>query len=137
MKKTLILENKLEQIAKLEGFVEDVCQDVEAPPTLSFELNLALEEAVANVINYAYPKDELHTLQLTAEQLGDQLVFEIIDSGKPFNPLTDAKEPDVTLSAEERPIGGLGIFLMRQLMHHLAYKRENGFNILTLSKKLN
>lgn len=136
MKKTLILENKLEQITLLEGFVEDACQAAKADPSMSFELNLALEEAVANVINYAYPQGELHTFQLTAELQDNELVFELSDSGAPFNPLADAKEPDITLSAEERPIGGLGIFLIKQLMNRVEYKRDNGCNILTLSKKL-
>ena len=98
-------------------------------------LNLALEEAVTNVVMYAYSEGTDGLVDITAETKGQVLTFVIKDSGKAFDP-TQKEEADITLSAEERPIGGLGIFLVMNLMDEVKYERENGYNILTMSKKL-
>ena len=92
-----------------------------------------MEEAVVNVINYAYPKDEEHELTLTVRQLDNRIIFKIIDTGKEFDP-TKQPDADVTLSLEERPIGGLGIFLIRRIMQSVEYRRVGNKNILTMVK---
>ena len=102
-------------------------------------INLALEEAVSNVMLYAYPdrtdgKVFVEYLEVPTEQ-GRQMIFTISDSGIPFDP-TKKSEADITLSAEERAIGGLGIHLVRQLMDQIIYERIDDKNILTLIKKL-
>jgi anti-sigma regulatory factor (Ser/Thr protein kinase) len=102
---------------------------------VSFNIHLALEEAVTNVIMYAYPQDEEHTFTLTVRQIDNRLIFKVIDSGKEFDP-TLHPEANVTLSLEERPIGGLGIFLIRNIMQAVEYRREDGKNILTMVKVL-
>ena len=98
-------------------------------------LNLALEEAVVNVMNYAYPKGTVGTVTIDAEASDERLKFVITDTGQPFDPTAQA-DADVTLSIEERPIGGLGIFLVRQIMDTVAYQRLNGVNQLTLLKMM-
>ena len=104
-------------------------------PDVIFNLNLVLEEAVANVINYAYPKEEHESIYLSAKLQEGSIVFVLTDTGKEFDP-TMAPEADITLSAEDRPIGGLGIFLIRQIMNEVKYERIEGKNVLTLGKKL-
>ena len=100
-----------------------------------FNLNLILEEAVANIINYAYPKEKNEKIYLSARLQDGSIVLVLTDTGKEFDP-TMAPEADVTLSADERQIGGLGIFLIRQIMNEVKYERIEGKNILTLAKKL-
>jgi sigma-B regulation protein RsbU (phosphoserine phosphatase) len=94
-----------------------------------FQLNLALEEAVVNVMNYAYQDSGLIDLSATAAD--SEIIFVLEDSGKAFDP-TKVDDPDITLSAEDRDIGGLGIFLVQQLMSSVTYSRENGKNVLTM-----
>ena len=103
--------------------------------TDSMNMNLALEEAVVNVMNYAYPEGTIGDILIEAATTETQLVFTIKDSGTPFDP-TQVEDPDTTLSIEDRPIGGLGIFLVKQLMDSVTYNYTDGFNILTLKKKL-
>jgi anti-sigma regulatory factor (Ser/Thr protein kinase) len=100
-----------------------------------FNLTLVLEEAVVNVINYAYPKEDHESIYLSAKMQDGSIIFVLSDSGKEFDP-TMAPEADVTLSAEDRQIGGLGIFLIRQIMNEVKYERIDGKNVLTLEKKL-
>ena len=100
-----------------------------------FNLNLVLEEAVVNIINYAYPKEEHEKIYLSAKLHNDSIILVLTDTGKEFDP-TMVPDTDITLSADERPIGGLGIFLIRQIMNEVKYERIDGKNVLTLEKKL-
>ncbi|MBE6301623.1 MAG: ATP-binding protein [Parabacteroides distasonis] len=136
MEKKLILQNNVSEINKLVLFLEELGEEFGLPADLVFNLNLVLEEAVSNVILYAYPEGEEHEVLLSAKKIADKLIFVLTDSGKEFDP-TKMEEVDVTLSAEERPIGGLGIFLIRQIMNTVEYQRIDGQNVLTLSKNLN
>ena len=131
----IVMRNDIRQIPTLAEWVEGL----RIPTELNMPINLALEEAVSNVMLYAYPgqndgKVFVEFVQTRDEQ-GEKLVFTISDSGVPFDP-TQKPETDITLSAEERAIGGLGIHLVRQLMDEIVYVREDGKNILTLVKKL-
>lgn len=116
-------------------FVETVCDEMGVDMATAMQLNLAIEEAVVNVMNYAYPAGTRGDICLAAHAEGDAITFILSDSGIPFDP-TAQKEADTSLSAEERPIGGLGIFLVKQLMDTVTYRRAEGRNILTLTKKL-
>jgi len=135
MTKQLVLHNDVQQIALLADFIDAVAEATGIEPSLAMSLNLALEEAVTNVVMYAYSEGTDGLVDITAETKGQVLTFVIKDSGKAFDP-TQKEEADITLSAEERPIGGLGIFLVMNLMDEVKYERENGYNILTMSKKL-
>ena len=135
MEKKLVLKNEISEINKLATFVEELGDELNLTPDLVFNLNLVLEEAVSNVILYAYPKEESQEIYLSASVLDNNLVFVLTDTGKEFDP-TQAPDADVTLSAEEREIGGLGIFLIRQIMNKVEYQRINGKNLLTLAKEL-
>lgn len=135
MEKKLVLKNEISEINKLAIFIEEVGEELNLPSELVFNLNLVLEEAVSNVILYAYPKEEHQEILLTARKSDKNLIFILTDSGKEFDP-TQAPDADITLSAEEREIGGLGIFLIRQIMNEVAYQRIEGKNVLTLSKQI-
>lgn len=135
MEKKLILQNEVAEISKLAIFIEELGEEFGLSPELVFNLNLVLEEAVSNVILYAYPKEEHQTISLIARKKDNQLIFVLTDSGKEFDP-TQVPDADITLSAEDRPIGGLGIFLIRQIMNTVEYQRIEGKNVLTLGKEL-
>jgi anti-sigma regulatory factor (Ser/Thr protein kinase) len=101
------------------------------------QLELAVEEMLVNVINYAYPETEAGEVELDYQLSDDHsIVVEIRDWGVPFNPLT-YPEPDTTVAIAGREVGGLGIFLARQLVDAIQYRREHGQNILTLRVQLN
>ena len=136
MEKKLVLKNEISEISKLAVFIEELGEELHLTPDLVFNLNLVLEEAVSNVILYAYPKGEQQEISLSANVSDNNLVFVLTDSGKEFDP-TQAPDADITLSAEERQIGGLGIFLIRQIMNQIEYQRIDGKNVLTLGKQLN
>ena len=135
MEKSIILANELSEISKLNDFIEDIGNEFSLTPDVVFNLTLVLEEAVVNVINYAYPKEDHESIYLSAKMQDGSIIFVLSDSGKEFDP-TMAPEADVTLSAEDRQIGGLGIFLIRQIMNEVKYERIDGKNVLTLEKKL-
>jgi len=129
----LTLHNDIKQIALLPEFVDAVTGQVKIEPLDIANLNLALEEAVANVISYAYPEgtDGLVTIDACVE--GSKVTFVITDSGKAFDP-TAKEELDITAGVEERPIGGLGIHLVRTIMDTVSYERKEEQNILTITK---
>lgn len=135
MEKKLVIKNEISEIAKLSLFVEELSEELDLSPELTFNLNLVLEEAVVNVINYAYPKNESQEISLSAQKIDDNLYFVLTDSGKEFDP-TQVPDADISLSAEDRQIGGLGIFLIRQIMNKVEYQRIDGKNVLTLKKQL-
>lgn len=130
----LVLPNDIATIPQLNEFIDTVAEEVGLDMSLTMSLNLALEEAVVNVMDYAYPEGQRGDvdIEVTADQ--QWLTFVISDTGIAFDP-TAKEDVDTTLSAEERPIGGLGIFLVRQLMDVIDYKREGDKNVLTLRKK--
>ena len=135
LKRSLTLPNDVQTIPQLAEFVEGVGEELGFDMEDTMGLNLALEEAVVNVMTYAYPKGTLGTVQIDAEANDQRLKLVITDQGSPFDP-TAKEDADITLSVEDRPIGGLGIFLVRQLMDSINYERVNGSNVLTLRKKL-
>lgn len=131
----ITLPNDVQEVPQLNVFVDEVCEQVDFDMSTTLKLNLAIEEAVVNVMNYAYPAGEKGDVDIEAMINDEYLVFVISDSGTPFDPTAKA-EVDTTLSVEERGIGGLGIHLIRQIMDTINYKRVDGMNVLTLRKKL-
>lgn len=135
MEKSIVLANEISEVSRLNDFIEEIGREFAIAPDVLFNLNLVLEEAVVNVINYAYPKEEHEFIYLSASMHEGSIVLVLTDTGKAFDP-TAVPEADITLSADERQIGGLGIFLIRQIMNEVKYERIDGKNILTLEKKL-
>ena len=126
----ICMRNDIQQIPTLAEWVEGL----DIPTELSMPVNLALEEIVSNVMLYAYP-DKSGQVYVEFVRVADRLIFTVTDSGMAFDP-TQKEEVDTTLTAEERPIGGLGIHLVRQLMDEVCYQRLDNKNVLTLIKTI-
>ena len=133
---SLILPNDVDTIPQLNEYIDCICEENGIDMEIAMSLNLAIEEAVVNVMSYAYPDGAQGEVKIESGVDPNQITFVITDNGIPFDP-TAKEDVDVTLSAEERPIGGLGIHLIRQIMTHISYERKDGKNILTLSKDTN
>lgn len=131
----LVLHNDIQQIPQLADFIGRITAESGIDQSLSLSLNLALEEAVTNVILYAYPEGADGLVDIEAIIRDTQLDFIVSDSGKPFDP-TQVQEADVTLGVDDRPIGGLGVFLVRSIMDSVSYERKDGKNVLYMTKKL-
>ena len=131
----IILTNDIAEVSRLATFIEEVGEAFSLTPDVVFNLNLVIEEAVVNIIHYAYPKEEHQYIYLSAHLHEGSIVLVLTDTGKEFDP-TLAPDADITLSAEDREIGGLGIFLIRQIMNEVRYERIDGKNVLTLEKRL-
>ena len=130
----LVLSAKVENIPLLTDTVNELLEAMDCPMKAQVQIDVAIDEIFANIANYAYPNgDGKATVRYepTKDPNGIQITF--IDSGIPFNPL-EAKEPDTTLSAEEREIGGLGIFMVRKSMDDVQYEYKDRHNILRIRK---
>ena len=130
---TLVLKNDVHEVTRFSSFIKSVTEKLGIETPLARKLRLAVEEAVVNVISYAYPEGTEGDVTIKMMSDGHTLRFQIIDTGVPFDP-TKKEKADTTLSIEERQIGGLGIFLVRELMDTINYERVDGKNILTLIK---
>ena len=128
MQKILLLTNDIAQVPMLARWVEELGQELQLPLDVVFQLNLALEEAVVNVMNYAYPGEKGKPVTVTAEFIAskggeERILFVLTDEGVPFDP---------TLAAEQRSIGGLGIVLVQRLMENVTYERKGRQNVLSM-----
>lgn len=124
--------NKLNDVL---AFTEEALDSVDCPMKYSMILLVSIEEIFVNVAHYAYQDGGDVILEIEYEELNRKLTFRFIDQGVEFNPLMKA-DPDITLSAEEREIGGLGIYMMKQTMDEVEYVYKNNENILTMIKWL-
>ena len=131
----LVLKNDPSEVTLLGTFVKDFLARLNLEKKQAASIRLALEEAVVNVIDYAYPDGEEGTVTIQADSNLKEVRFMLTDSGIPFDP-TAMLEPDTTLDAQNRPIGGLGIFLSRKLMDSVSYIRKDGKNVLSLTKTI-
>ena len=127
---------KTESLNDVLGFVEEILEGYECPMKIQTAICVAIEEVFVNVAHYAYEgNDGDMTLHIGFDEEERTITFRIADKGIPFDPLKKP-DPDITLSAEEREIGGLGIFIAKKTMDSLNYSYENGENILTMTKKI-
>ena len=133
MELNLTIVNRIEELRCLAALVEEFGAGENWAPDLVFQVNLVIEEVAINVINYGHDGG-LHEIEIALTSELDALTIEVIDDGRAFDPTEDAKVPDVTLPMEERPVGGLGVYLVRTMMDEMRYRREEGRNHLTLVK---
>ena len=130
-KLSLRVENRIEELGRISAAVDQLAESEGWSPTLTFRVNLVLEEFGINVINYAH-EEGVHDFEITLLSESETLTIEITDDGVPFNPLEDKSEPDTAASMDERPIGGLGLHLVRNMTEEMRYERENSRNHSTL-----
>lgn len=135
LRESITLINDKDEAEKLGPFLKDFLSKLELDRKTAGGLRLALEEAVVNVIYYAYPEGETGDVTVYAESDRSEVRFTVVDSGKPFDP-TAVLSADTTLDAQNRPIGGLGIHLVRKLTDSVSYSRKDGKNVLILTKSI-
>lgn len=135
MEKEIQIINNLDELGRLSEFIEELGEALSLSTETTMHINLALEEAISNIIMYAYPQEEEHEIYLKVNAAKQQLIFLLTDNGLSFDP-TDVPDVDLSLSAEERQIGGLGIFLIRSIMNEVSYQRLDGENRLIMKKNL-
>ena len=134
--KELELEAKLENLEKVMAFVDEQLETAGCSMKIQMQIDLAVEEIFVNVANYAYsPEVGPATVRVEVKPDGSAVIITFIDQGVPYDPLAK-RDPDVTLSVDEREIGGLGIFLTKKNMDDVTYEYVNGSNVLTLKKNL-
>lgn len=135
--KELCVPASLEKLNEVMGFLEETLDELGCSMKVSMQIQVAAEEIFVNIVSYAYPdrEDGMACMQIGMSEDGESVEITFIDSGIPFDPLAKP-DPDVTLSAEERAIGGLGIFMVKKTMDQMKYVYEEGKNQLTMIKKI-
>ena len=134
--KVLNVNSKVENIPSVKNFVCSELEKLGCTERLVMQMKMAVDELFANISFYAYDSGYGPvTVQFDFEEESSSVILTFIDEGKPYNPL-EAEEPDVALEGELRPIGGLGIFLVRNMMDDMLYEYNDRRNILTLKKHI-
>ncbi len=131
---TLRLPNSFDALSTAADDTTHFLEAHSAPPDAVFAANLAIEELVTNIIKYGYDDADAHQIVIELAVSAHELRMKITDDGHAFNPF-DQPEPDTSLPAEDRPIGGLGIHFVRNMLDDCAYCRDAGHNMVTLTKK--
>ena len=136
MSKTITIEAKTDKLDNVLEFVGTILEEAECCMKAKLQIDVAVEEIFVNIAHYAYIDSE-GTAQVTVDIEGDPkaAVIEFRDSGMPFDPLAKP-DPDTTLTAAQRQIGGLGIFMVKKSMDDVSYRYEDGQNIFTMRKKI-
>ena len=124
----------LEELSKVNDQIGEFGEQQGWQPDLIFHVQLAIDEVGTNVIEHG-KNAEVHLIEVYLTSTTDSVILEIADDGAPFNPLEEAPTADVTLSLEDRAIGGLGLHLIKTLMDEQGYQRVDGKNLLTLVKR--
>ncbi|MBR1383620.1 MAG: ATP-binding protein [Ruminococcus sp.] len=134
--KELVIDALTDNLPQVLSFVDEQLEAADCPMKIQMQIDIAVEEIFVNIAHYAY-SPEVGTATVRVEVMGEPPAVDItfIDGGVPYDPLAKA-DPDVTLSAEERQIGGLGIFMVKKSMDDVKYEYLDGHNILTLKKGL-
>ncbi|MCE5321320.1 MAG: ATP-binding protein [Bacteroidales bacterium] len=133
--KILLVNNKIDELTRVARFLEELGEKWNLPDPLVFNLNLVMEEALANTILYGFSDDRNHTIEIQCSKSKSLISITIKDDGIEYDP-TQKKDPDMSLPAGERPIGGLGIFLIKKIMDSVHYKRIDNINNLILTKNI-
>jgi anti-sigma regulatory factor (Ser/Thr protein kinase) len=133
--KSLLVNNKIDELTRVALFLDELGTSWGLHDSLAANLNLVIEEALTNIILYGYNDSDNHIIEILLTRGDGQISITIKDDGLEFDP-TKMRDPDTTLSVEERPIGGLGIFLIKQIMDKVQYMREGKINYLILTKNI-
>ena len=129
----LSLVNDLQEIGSAAAKIDAYCEARALAPQIAYAINLSVDEILTNTISYGYDDDEQHRIDLTLRAEGETLLVVIEDDGRAFDSSL-AREPDVDATLEERSLGGLGLFLVQQMMDEVVYQRTDDRNVITLTK---
>ena len=135
MRKELKLKNQMEELERVNQFVEEIGDELGLDMEMLMNLNLVIEEMVVNVISYAYPEGKTAEIELLAESDGKELTFVLSDKGKAFDP-TAKETANMDINPADRDLGGMGIFIVKNIMNEVSYQRLEGKNLLTMKKDI-
>lgn len=132
--KVLKVDADIDRWPEVLEFVDSILEEHDVPPKIQIQIDVSMEELFVNIAHYAYP-DGKGWAEIHALITDDEAEFTLIDGGIPYDPLAKP-DPDISLAAEDRQIGGLGIYMVKKQVDKMSYSYENGHNILKISKKL-
>ncbi len=127
---SITVANDLQEVPQVAEQIETFCSNLNVSKKSTYRFNIALEEALTNIISYGFSGGGGHQIDIGVEFRDGELIATVSDDGKPFDPLSQAP-PDIHAKIEDRKVGGLGIHLLRTLMEKVEYRREGGINRLT------
>lgn len=134
--KELTIDATIDNVAVVTAFVDEQLEQLDCPMKTQCQVDIAIDELFGNIANYAYnPEIGAATVRVEVTENPLAVVITFIDNGVPYDPLAKA-DPDVTLSAEEREIGGLGIYMVKKTMDDVSYEYRDGKNILRIKKNI-
>ena len=133
--KEIEIDAKINNLEKVTSLIDEELLSVNCPPKVQAQIDVAIDELFSNIANYAYEDSTEQTITVRIDELSDTLKMTYIDSGYPYNPL-EKQDPDITLAASERSIGGLGIFLVKKMTDNMTYYYEDGKNHLQIEKSI-
>lgn len=136
MKTARTYSAKLENLDAIYADAESFCEQNGVDSSSLFALNLCLDEIFTNIVSYGYKNDDTKKVEIELEADGGMLSAKITDSAPPFDPLTQAATPDIAADAQNRDVGGLGIYFIKKNMDTVSYRYVGGKNELTMSKKI-
>jgi len=129
----IAITNDLGEIAGAAAKVDVFCEEHALSPEIVHAVNLSVDEILTNTISYGYEDDETHRIEITMRRQGAALIIAIVDDSAPFD-LSQTPEADIDAPLDEREVGGLGLFLVHQMMDNVEYERVDGRNVVTLTK---
>ena len=135
MRKEIKIRTQIGELERVARFIEEIGEEQGLDMELQMNLNLVMEEMVSNIIFYAYPEGSDATIDIVAECDGKELTFMLSDQGRAFDP-TMKKDADINVNPAERDLGGMGIYIVKNIMNDLSYQRLQGKNLLTMTKKI-
>ena len=135
MKKEIKIKNQVGELEHVNQFIEEIGEELGLDMELQMNLNLVMEEMVSNVIFYAYPEGADADIELMAESNGKELTFVLSDQGREFDP-TAKEDNDLDINPAERELGGMGIYIVKNIMNKVTYQRLEGKNLLTMKKDI-
>ena len=133
--KTVQITNQRDQVDTVRKFFDDYSKENKLTEKTVHDIQMALDELLTNIVNYGYEDSDEHKIDVRFGINDDAVRVEIIDDSKPYN-ILEQESPDISLSVEDKPIGGLGIFLIKKLMSNVDYYTKEGKNHLVMTKEL-
>ena len=128
------IANDLRELARVAAKIDEFCAARGLGPQIGYSVNLSVDEILTNTISYGYDDEEPHKIEVVVSMESDSIVVVIVDDSTAFD-LSQTPDADVESSVEERALGGLGLFLVHQMMDGVEYRRMGGCNVVTLTKK--
>ena len=132
----MTIESKHDELDRITGAIEVLGGESGWSPDLVYKINLVLEELTLNIMNYGYTDDEVHFIDVSVKTEDSVVTIEIVDDGRPFNPIVDAPQPDLEGPMMDRRIGGWGVHIVRTIMDDVTYVRADNKNRMKLVAKL-